>query len=220
MDRPIDTLTGLISGVELYSEMDGQIVKGGEFALIVLDIDQLLEINRDFGHGAGDDVFRLIAKCIGEVFPAPCIAFRNTRDEFDIIMPGSVKEEAFLRAERLRKNICDAKLDYTSAGGVALKQSVSVGVASYPDDGSRPADIYRRADSALARAKKSGKNLVCLAKEEKLQPKTSHYTQAQLEKLTFISEKINIGEAALLREALDDLLKKYDADEILKSGRT
>ena len=214
MDKPIDSLTGLISGVELYSQMDAQIAEGGEFTLIVMDIDQLLEINRDFGHSAGDEVFRLIAKHIGRVFPKPCIAFRNTRDEFDVILPGSGKEDAFLRAEQLRKLIYDAKLDFTSADGKALAQSISVGVASYPDDGNRPAEIYRRADSALARAKKNGKNQVFLAREEKLLPKTSHYTQAQLEKLTLISDKINVGEAALLREALDDLLKKYDADRM------
>jgi predicted signal transduction protein with EAL and GGDEF domain len=88
-----------------------------------------------------------------------------------------------------------------------------VGISAFPEDGSRPADIARRADSALVRAKKSGRNQVCLAREEKLIPKTSHYTQAQLESLTTISDRINVGEAALLREALDDLLKKYDVDE-------
>lgn len=47
-------------------------------------------------------------------------------------------------------------------------------------------------------------------------PKTSHYTQAQLEKLSLISEKISVGEAALLREALDVLLKMHDVDETTK----
>jgi len=193
--------------------MESLIAKGGEFALIVMDIDELLLINRDYGHEAGDDVFRLIARHIKEVFPHPCLSFRATRDEFDILMPGSGKEEAFLKAEHLRKLICEEALGHTAADGAPLKQSVSVGVSSYPDDGSRPADIFRRADSALLRAKKNGRNMVCLAREEKLTPKTSHYTQAQLENLSLISDRISVGEAALLREALDDLLKKYDVDE-------
>ena len=213
MDKPIDTLTGLISGVELYSEMETLIAEGGEFSLIVLDIDELFVLNRDFGYEAGDAVFRLIAKQIGKVFPEPCIAFRDTRDQFDVLMPESGKEKAFLQAEQLRKLINDEKLDFASADGTPLKQSVSIGVSSYPDDGSRPADIFRRADSAMVRAKKSGRNLVCLAREEKLLPKTSHYTQAQLEKLSLISEKITVSEAALMREALDDLIKKYDVDQ-------
>jgi len=212
MDRPIDKLTGFISGVELNTELEALIAGGGEFALITMDIDGLFVLNRDYGHDAGDDVFRLIAKHIRDVFPEPCTAFRDTRDQFDVLMPGSGKEEAFLKAEQLRKLVCEEKLDYTSADGVPMKQSVSVGVASYPDDGSRPADVYRRADGALMRAKKSGCNMVCLAREEKLTPKTSHYTQGQLEKLSLISEKEDAGEAVLLREALDDLLRKYDVD--------
>jgi len=214
MDRPIDKLTGLVSGVELNSEMERLIVKGDEFALVFVDIDELFSLNRDFGHDAGDDVFRVTAKHIGAVFTEPCLAFRDSRDEFVILMPGSGKEEAFLKAEQLRKLVCDEKLEYTSADGKPLAQSISVGVSSFPDDGSRPADISRRADSAMVRAKKNGRNMVCLAREEKLIPKTSHYTQAQLEKLSLLSEKLNVGEAALLRESLDDLIKKYDFNEI------
>jgi diguanylate cyclase (GGDEF)-like protein len=211
MDRPIENLPGFISGAELYPTMDAYITKGEEFALIVLDIDGLYEINKQFGHEAGNAVIYLIAKHIGNIFKEPCIAYRNKGDQFDVIMPSCGKEKAFLKAEELRKLVCEDKLDYSSQDGRQLKQTVSIGVSSYPEDGSCPADVYRRADSAMVRAKKSGRNLVYLAREEKLLPKTSHYTQAQLEKLTRISEKISVGEAALMREALDDLLKKYDS---------
>jgi diguanylate cyclase (GGDEF)-like protein len=214
MNQSIDGLTGLISGAALYEEAEILIAKEEEFTLIVLDIDSLFSLNRDFGHAAGDDVFRMIARHIKDVFPAPCLAFRGNRDEFDVLLPGSGKEEAFLKAEQLRKLICEEKLDYTSAEGAALTQSVSVGVASYPDDGSRFTDVYRRADSAMVRAKKAGRNRVYLAREEKLIPKTSHYTAAQLEKLSLVAEKINVGEAALLREALDHLLRRYDVDDV------
>ena len=215
-DRRIDKLTGLISGAVIYSEMEALIEKGREFALIVMDMDGLYNINRDFGNEAGDAIFRVIGKHIANVFPEPCIAIREKGDEFAVIMPGCGKEEAFLRAEEARKLINEEKLDYTADDGTPLKQSISAGIASYPDDGSRPPDVFRRADSAMVRAKKSGRNRVCLAREEKLLPKTSHYTQVQLEKLSLISEKLNVGEAALMREALDDLLKKYDADWILR----
>lgn len=47
-----------------------------------------------------------------------------------------------------------------------MKQTISVGVSAYPDDGSRPADVFRRAGNALVRAKKSGRNIVCLACEK------------------------------------------------------
>ena len=216
MEKPIDNMTGLIAGSELYPEMDALIAKNAEFALVFIDIDMLFALNRDYGHAAGDAVILTVAKYARKYFPEPCMAFRDTRDEFIMLVPGGGKEEAFLKAEQLRRSVCEEKLDFTSEDGRPLTQSVSVGVASYPEDGSRPADVYRRADSAMIRAKKSGRNTVCLAREEKLSPKTSHYTQAQLEKLSIVSENLNVGEAALLREALDDLLKKYDVDEVMK----
>lgn len=210
MDRPIDSLTGLISGVELNNEMEALIAKSEEFAYALVDVDNLFAVNRDFGHEAGDAIFKCVAKHLLDIFPAPCMVFRDTRDEFDILLPGHSKEEAFLRAEQARKLINSEKLNYKSADGKPLTQSVSVGISSFPYDGDRPADIIRRADSAMVRAKKNGRNQVCLAREEKLIPKTSHYTSAQLEKLTTTAEKEKISEAVLLREALDDLLKKYD----------
>lgn len=214
MKQATDALTGLFLGADLYPRLEALVAKDEAFALVLLDIDHLLPINRDFGRDAGDAVFRLIATQINKLFPSPCIAFRGTRDEFDVLIPGGTKEAAFLQAEQLRRAVCEAVLDYRSAEGEPLRQTVSVGVAAYPEDGSRAADVVRRADSAMVRAKKGGRNQVCLAREEKLLPKTSHYTAAQLEKLSAISQSIQVGEAALLREALDDLLKKYDVDEI------
>ena len=216
MKTQIDELTGLLSGEAIHPKMDDLIAKGAEFALVLLDMDGLMNINTHFGRDAGDAIFRVIGKHIANVFPAPCIAVREHGDEFGIIIPGGGKEDAFLRAEQARRLINEEKLDYKSADGAPLTQSVSIGISSYPDDGSRAADVYRRADSAMVRAKKGGRNTVCLSREEKLLPKTSHYTQAQLEKLSLISEKLSVGEAALMREALDDLLKKYDADWVLR----
>ena len=68
----------------------------------------------------------------------------------------------------------------------------------------------RKAESALFRVKQNGRNKVLLAREEKMIPKTSHYTADQLQALTKLSKREGIGEAILLREALDMLLKKYD----------
>ena len=210
MEKTKDALTGLTSGSGLNSEMEMLIARGGDFTYAMLDIDMLSVINRDFGHEAGDAVFKAVAKHLSTVFNSPCMLFRDIRDEFDILMPGISREEAFLKAEEARKLIHGEKLDFNSSDGKALSQSVSIGISSFPDDGNRPADIVRRAQSAMVRAKKNGRNQVCLAREEKLIPKTSHYTSAQLEKLKVIAEKEKTGEAVLLREALDDLLRKYD----------
>jgi predicted DNA-binding protein len=62
----------------------------------------------------------------------------------------------------------------------------------------------------MYRAKSTGRNKVCLAREEKMMTKTSHYTQEQLERLSKTAKAEGVGEAVILREALDDVLKKYD----------
>ncbi len=205
MKQPTDTLTGLISGVELQSDIDALIEKEQEFSFLMLDIDSLMRINTEFGNAVGDEVFLLIADKIRALFAEPCRSYRDTRDQFDVLLPGYTKEEAFLLAETLRKAVCE-----TDLGHKDLNQTISIGISSYPDDGNRTAEIIRMADGALIRAKKTGRNRVCLAREEKMVPKTSHYTLFQLEKLTETAKRMSVGEAVLLREALDDLIRKYD----------
>jgi predicted DNA-binding protein len=70
------------------------------------------------------------------------------------------------------------------------------------------------ADQALYRAKSTGRNTIRLAYEEKMAPKTSHFTLTQLERLSNLAKKEGVGEAVLLREALDDLLIKYEVNKI------
>ncbi|MCL2170761.1 MAG: diguanylate cyclase [Defluviitaleaceae bacterium] len=197
--------------MEMQGFIDGLIEQNVEFAMLLMDVDFMSKINQDYGRDAGDAVLHLLENQADAMFLATCTTFREV-DHFEIILPGYGKETAFLAAENLRKAIADVVWDFTCADGVPLRQTVSIGVATYPEDGSRAADIFRRANGAMMRAKKAGRNQVALAREEKLAPKTSHYTQTQLEQLSELSEKIGVGEAALLREALDELLRKYDTD--------
>jgi hypothetical protein len=69
----------------------------------------------------------------------------------------------------------------------------------------------RKASEALYRAKVGGRNKVCLAREERMVTKTSHYAQGQLYGLSRLAKRKGVGEAVLLREALDDLLRKYNS---------
>ena len=84
-------------------------------------------------------------------------------------------------------------------------------MASFPDDGDDPAILIRKCSEALYRAKVRGRNQVALAREEKMVTKTTHYTQGQLEGLSRLAKREELNEATLLREALDDLLRKYNS---------
>ena len=93
-----------------------------------------------------------------------------------------------------------SRRDRCSCGGVA-----------YQEDEKWVAVVLGKCLEALDRAKGSGRNKVCIAREEKMVTKTVHYTQGQLEGLTRLANREGINEASLLREGLDDLLRKHNS---------
>ena len=177
----------------------------GETVVIALtDCDEFDHINKDFGREEGDRILIAAGTYLKESLPAEAKIYRIGGDEFGIIFRGAMeREEIFLLLNEVRSNY-----NVTTPDGV--RQSMTIGMATAFMDASRCAELIRKADSALYRAKISGRNKVAMAKEEKMVPKTSHYTQDQLQRLAKLAKKEGIGEAILLHEALDMLLKKYD----------
>jgi diguanylate cyclase (GGDEF)-like protein len=183
------------------------------FSLALLDIDHFLHVNERFGHVAGDSVIKAIGDAIHNAAPEDAFLSRYGGDEFAIIFPRLEREQAFLALEKARLEV--EKLSVPCAdGNVVDSLTICGGVASYPIDGRTEAELMRKADQALYRAKYAGRNRIRLAYEERMIPKTSHFTVTQLERLTRLSNQRSAGEAELLREALDDLLSKYGVDEI------
>ena len=177
----------------------------GETVVIALtDCDEFDHINKDFGREEGDRILIAAGTYLKESLPAEAKIYRIGGDEFGMIFRGAMeREEIFLLLNEVRSNY-----NVTTPDGV--RQSMTIGMATAFMDASRCAELIRKADSALYRAKISGRNKVAMAKEEKMVPKTSHYTQDQLQRLAKLAKKEGIGEAILLREALDMLLKKND----------
>lgn len=183
--------------------MSEESISSGQSAVIaIMDCDNFMHVNTDFGYDVGDQVLIDTGKHFASYLPERAQIYRISGDEFGIIFKDYEREEIFLLLEDVRK-----KYDVKTPSGEAL--SVSIGIASF-DDANRYQELLRKAESAMFRAKFNGRNKIALAKEEKMVPKTSHYTQDQLNELNKLSKKEGIGEAVLLREALDMLLKKYD----------
>jgi predicted signal transduction protein with EAL and GGDEF domain len=90
--------------------------------------------------------------------------------------------------------------------------TISGGLASFPVDGRSLRQVWRQAQQALYISSTSGKNRISLARDERKVTKTAHFTPTQLERLAKLAEDIDAGEAELMREALDDLLSKYDVE--------
>lgn len=91
-----------------------------------------------------------------------------------------------------------------------LPATASIGVAAAPRDAKTPSELMRKADLALYAAKDQGGNAVALAPGDEMVLKSSYYTAAQLGRLKSLAERQKKKESVLLREALDDLLRKYD----------
>jgi diguanylate cyclase (GGDEF)-like protein len=182
-------------------------------ALGFIDIDNFLGINQEYGHVGGDEVLATVAQTLRRVTSEADLPSRYGGDEFAVLLLGKEREQAFLTLERLRYAISQEQVT-TSRGDVVRGLSISIGVAAFPVDGRTEAELLRKADQALYRAKLSGRDQVRLAYEEKMVPKTAHFTQTQLERLSHLAEAHTASEADLLREAVDDLLTKYGVNDI------
>ena len=184
------------------------------FTLAYLDIDNFFNVNQTYGHVGGDHVLVSVADKARRVIGDKGEVIRYGGDEFIILLPGMGREGAFLTLERLREAV-EAETTYGSGENAFQAQiTISAGLASFPVDGRTEYELMRKADEALYRAKLDQRNTIRLAVEERMVTKTTHYTQTQLERLSRLANEQQVGEAELLREALDDLITKYDVKEI------
>jgi diguanylate cyclase (GGDEF)-like protein len=179
-------------------------------SLVIVDVDMFGLVNRKHGDATGDAVLFDLAAFLAEAFSGGEV-LRCGGDAFAVVLPGVEKEQAFIRAEQARESYGGTRKVESGGKDIALDLAISEGVAAFPDDGADAVLLFRKANEALYRAKVSGRNKVCLAREEKMMTKTVHYTQGQLHGLSRLAKRGKVGEAALLREALDDLLRKHNA---------
>lgn len=206
-------LADLPGGEAFLEELSSQIAKAAEadssVSIALVDLDEFGKLNADHGSDVGDQVLEMVARRLSELGAPDQVVyrhqFRNGGDEFVVMLPGMEKEQAFLTLERERESFAG---DHEVSGS-KFTLTFSAAIATFPEDGARPQDVERKACDALYRAKTSGRNRVCLAKEERMVTKTSHYSQAQLGRLSQLAKREQVGEAVLLREALDNLLRQY-----------
>lgn len=182
--------------------------RGGSVSAGIVDIDLFGAVNKTHGHEVGDAVLAHLGASLADTLDDAATVYRFGGDAFGVLLPETEKERAFLAVESFRT--CFDR-EHAIAGAGTLALTTSIGLAACPDDGDKAADLIQKANEALYRAKVSGRNKVCLAREEKMVTKTSHYTQGQLMGLRRLAEREGIGEAVLLREGLNDLLRKYNA---------
>ncbi len=161
-----DPLTGL--GNRRYFERSvaplfESIEKGEPFSIIVFDIDHFKRVNDILGHDIGDDILKEVATRLVTHMRAIDIVSRYGGEEFMIAMPNTVLDDAMFAADRIRGLIGGTPI---YVDGQALSITMSAGVAQVAQ-GEKLREVFKRADSALYKAKREGRNNVKAATIQK-----------------------------------------------------
>jgi diguanylate cyclase (GGDEF)-like protein len=157
-----DSLTGLYLRDAFFHRLEDEYTRAKRYAapfgLLMLDLDGFKEINDRHGHAAGDRYLRAAGAVIKERLRGADLACRYGGDEFCILLPETDLDGAKAIAERIRQAVSGLVV---AIDGAALRATVSVGVASYPehDTGDLKA-LLLRSDQALYHAKRSGRDRV------------------------------------------------------------
>ena len=155
-----DDLTGLYNRRYLMETLANEMRRSRRLdhpcALLIADVDHFKEYNDAYGHLAGDEALARIAAVLRETTRDVDCAARYGGEEFVVLMPETNAVGAMETAQRIRTLLADDEL-------VGAKLSVSIGVAQFPEDGDAPEALLARADAALYRAKREGRDRVLRA---------------------------------------------------------
>ena len=131
-------------------------------SVLVLDIDHFKPINDSYGHAVGDDVLREFSRRVRKTVRGFDRACRFGGEEFVVVMPDTDVALALVVGERLRQKIATDRFNVPNSGG-GIDVTVSIGIASLVSSADTPDALLKRADDALYRAKRAGRNRVAAA---------------------------------------------------------
>ncbi len=162
-----DVVSGLANRRAFDETLYGEITRASRYSqpisLIILDLDSFKEYNDKWGHPAGDVRLREIADLLRSNVRDPDLAARYGGEEFALILPNTSKGGAIRLAERLRQS-AEANAPQKSGGPSPISgYTISLGVATYPDDAASMEELLLMADNAELMAKRLGKNQVYAA---------------------------------------------------------
>jgi diguanylate cyclase (GGDEF)-like protein len=158
-----DGLTGLLVRRHFRAMMTREVQRARRFrrplSIIMLDIDDFKQVNDRYGHPVGDHVLRVLSRIIrARGARDHDLVSRYGGEEFVIGSLEADKRIAVAIAERLRQSVEQQKISGSKQSG--LRVTISLGVASFPDDAESLDELIENADRALYHAKRSGKNHV------------------------------------------------------------
>jgi diguanylate cyclase (GGDEF)-like protein len=156
-----DALTGLANRVWFEERLDEEMSRarrhGRSLAIAVADLDDFREMNSAHGHAGGDAALQSVARRLRQSIRKSDLAARLGGDEFVLAFPDTDGAQALVRLDGLRQEIAGLKLNL---GREEIEVTMSVGVASWPQDGESFEAVLAKADARAFEAKRLGKNCV------------------------------------------------------------
>ena len=170
-----DALTGAFNR-HFLDQMSARLVedalgKANSLAIVLLDIDHFKKVNDTYGHDAGDTVLKTFTSLVQKQLRVSDVFFRLGGEEFIAVLPGADAAVAFAVAERLRTGVEATPFELPDGREIAV--TTSLGIAMLEGESDTMQQLVKRADQALYRAKREGRNQTILAAGDEAQHATA-----------------------------------------------
>lgn len=156
-----DSLTQLVTQRVFRTRLKDELLRAGRsqtpLALIMSDIDHFKRYNDSYGHQAGDELLRTVARVLSKHTRPVDVVARYGGEEFAIILPNTLQDRAVDLAERIRDAVAAEPFVFQ---GQRTSVTMSFGVASFPKDATSQTQLVRTADERLYASKRGGRNQV------------------------------------------------------------
>lgn len=164
-----DELTGLLTSKSFFSELRREAARAEAesrpFCVLMMDLDHFKEVNDTYGHLVGSKTLEETGRVIKEALRAGDVASRFGGEEFAAFLLDANYAQGLVAAERVRGAMAEHRFPVARRddpdGETIHHITISIGVAAFPDDATDPIHLVELADSALYRAKRSGRNRIC-----------------------------------------------------------
>jgi diguanylate cyclase (GGDEF)-like protein len=161
-----DQKTGLLNATAWHEGAKNELSRAARyddtFGVLMVDLDHFKRVNDTYGHLAGDEVLKSIARLLKDEIRDYDSAGRFGGEEFAVLVPSSTADQVVATAERLRQRVTELVIIAPTENGEAVISglSASIGVAIYPNSGTTLEQLMLTADSAVYTAKSNGRNQV------------------------------------------------------------
>jgi diguanylate cyclase (GGDEF)-like protein/PAS domain S-box-containing protein len=163
-----DSLTGLANRRHFLELAEQELARTKRYekqlSVLIFDLDEFKSVNDTHGHQVGDNVLRMVGEVCRRSLREVDMAGRIGGEEFATLLPECDAKQAMEAAERLRQDIANAVIPLEHGG--ALKFTASIGITTLASADANVDKLLELADKAMYEAKRSGRNRICVARQE------------------------------------------------------